>query len=54
MNSRSSYFSSPTGREILTSQLEELKRDHVKQMEDENKVSNACSYSNHKSDAEYQ
>ena len=39
----SSYFSSPSGREILTSQLEELKRDHDKQMEDETKVSNVRS-----------
>ena len=43
MNSKSSYFSSPSGRETLTSQLEELKRDHEKQMEDETKVSNVRS-----------
>ena len=43
MNSKSSYFSSPSGREILTSQLEELKRDHKKQMDDETKVSNVRS-----------
>ena len=39
MNSRSSYFSQPSGREILTSKLEDLKRDHEKQMGDETKVS---------------
>ena len=43
MNSKSSYFSSPTGRETLTSQLEELKRDHERQMEDETKVSHVPS-----------
>ena len=43
MNSKSSYFSSPSGRETLTSQLEELKRDHERQMEDETKVSNVSS-----------
>ena len=41
----SSYFSSPSGRETLTSQLEKLKRDHEMQMEDETKVSNVRSIS---------
>ena len=45
MNSRSSYFSQPSGREILTSKLEDLKRDHEKQMGDETKVSNVRSRS---------
>ena len=45
MNSRSSYFSRPSGREILTSKLEDLKRDHEKQMGDETKVSHVRSRS---------